>query len=262
MSGPGATPSGFPQLPIVNPSVPARGQREKYGGLFYLGITGLVVLVAILAWFVYGVWSHRDLWARVYVLHDARRPESERIEAAFRLSRDLRLGDDARREMALERSLPDLARYLLAEAVSTEAVARDPRAFALAAARSPGWPDWLRLLFARRLAYGAARGYAIPRDAVAELAQHADPMIRVWAFYTFAVSPGANATMAAELAKAAVSPGDAKELAAMLLADLGAPAANREERLDEATRWMRHHHGEAAKIWQGWEIEGGQLVRK
>ena len=58
--------------------------------------------------------------------------------------------------------MPDQARYVLAEAVSTEAVASDPRAYSLAVALSPDWPDWLRLLLARRLAYGAARGYAHP----------------------------------------------------------------------------------------------------
>ena len=73
-------------------------------------------------------------------------------------------------EICLRRDLPDLARYLLAEAVSTEAVARDPRAFALTVARSPDWPDWLRLVLSRRLAYGATRGYAIPEVALDELA--------------------------------------------------------------------------------------------
>ncbi len=220
------------------------------------------MLVALLGWFAYGVWSHRDLWADVYVLHDAKRPEIERVRAAFRLSRDDRLSDDSRRQMALERTLPDLARYLLAESVSTDEVVRDPRAFALAVARSPDWPDWLRLVLTRRLAYGAARGYAIPREAVTELAQHSDPMIRVWAYYTFAVTPGADAAMDAELEKAAQAPGDAKELAAKLTADLAGPAASREKRLDEATRWMRNHHAQAAKIWEGWQVDRGRVIRK
>jgi hypothetical protein len=262
LSGPGLTPGGFPELPIITPPVSARSQREKYGGLFFLGIAGLIVLVALLAWFAYGVWSHRDLWAEIYVLHDAKQPEIERVRAAYRLSRDDRLSDDARRDMALERTLPDLARYLLAESVSTEEVARDPRAFALAAARSPDWPDWLRLLWARRIAYGAARGYAIPREAVTELAQHSDPMIRVWAYYTFAVTPGSDATMAAELEKSAQAPGDAKALAGMLADDLTAPPASREKRLDQASQWLRTHHAQAAKIWEGWQIERGRVIRK
>jgi hypothetical protein len=262
LSDPGLTPGGFPELPIVTPPVSARSQREKYGSLFYVGIAGLVVLLALLGWFGYSVWSHRDLWADVYVLHDAKRPEIERIRAAYRLSRDDRLSDDARRGMALERTIPDLARYLLAESVSTDEVARDPRAFALAAARSPDWPDWLRLVLARRLAYGAARGYAIPREAVAELAQHSDPMIRVWAYYAFAVTPGADPDMAAELEKAAQAPGDAQALAKMLVSDLGGPPASREERLDRATRWMQSHHAQAAKIWEGWQVDRGRVIQK
>ena len=71
--------------------------------------------------------------------------------------------------------IPDLARYLLAEAVSTDAVARDPRNFAFTVARSSDWPDWLRLVLARQLACGAGRGYGIPRDALEELARHSDP---------------------------------------------------------------------------------------
>ena len=39
----------------------------------------------------------------------------------------------------------------------------------------------------------------------------------------------------------------------MLLAALAAPAGERENRLDEATIWLRRHHPQAAKIWQGWE---------
>ena len=39
-------------------------------------------------------------------------------------------------EMSLKRDVPDLARYLLAESVSTDAVAHDPRSFALTVARS------------------------------------------------------------------------------------------------------------------------------
>ena len=73
--------------------------------------------------------------------------------------------------MSLERDLPDLARYLLAESVSAGlSRPRSPNVRVTAVARSPDWPDWLRLLLARRLTYGAGRGYAIPREALDELA--------------------------------------------------------------------------------------------
>jgi hypothetical protein len=266
VSDPSGTQGGFPKLPILS-SVPSaepasRGQIDKYGGLFYLGIGGLVAIVLFVGFFIHGVWTHREVWALVYALHDSHRPHEDRIQAAFRLSRDERLSDEQRQQMALQRDLPDLARYLLAEAVSTEAVARDPRAFALAVAKSPGWPDWLRLLWARRLVYGAARHYAIPRDAVLELARHDDPMIRACSYAAFAASPGADPKMTAELDKAAQAPDQSGQLAAQLAAAVRAPEATRERRLDEATVWMRRHHPQAAQIWQGWQESDGRLTRE
>ncbi|MGP0067524.1 MAG: hypothetical protein ACLQGP_28510, partial [Isosphaeraceae bacterium] len=158
---------------------------------------------------------------------------------------------------------PELARYLLAEAVSTESAARDPRAYAMLVARSEGWPDWLRLLLSRRLAYGAVRGYDIPREPLDELKRHADPMIRLWATFAMAALTPSNPdpTTTAELEKAAGHADADGELAALLLAALHAPAGDRETRLDEATNWLRRHHPQAAKIWQGWTIREGRLVR-
>ncbi len=257
----------FPDLPILNPGgsvAPApRGQREKYGALFSLGIAGLLLLIVLVGWFVHGVWTNRDLWAEVYTLHNSSRSEAERIEAADRLSRNPRLADEQKMEMSLRRDLPELARYLLAEAVSTEAVARDPRAYAMAVARSPGWPDWLRLLLARRLSYGAARGYDIPRAALDELRRHTDPMIGLWATYALAVlhQPGPDPEMAAELERAAGAPGREGELAARLLTALRAPQEERERRLDEVTLWLRSHHPQAMKIWRGWHVRDQQMAR-
>jgi hypothetical protein len=254
----------FPSLSIVNPTVtvPVRSQREKYGALFYLGIAGLVLLIALIGWFGFGAWINREIWADVYMLHDPSRSESERIQAAYRLSRNPRFDDAQKMETSLKRDLPDLARYLLAEAVSTEAVARDPRAYALAVARSSGWPDWLRLVLARRLAYGAARGYAIPRVALEELKQHPDPMIGLWATYALAVRPpvAPDPATAAELEKAASGSGANGELAALLVGGLSAPQGKRERRLDEITLWLRRHHHQAAKIWQGWEVRDDRMM--
>ncbi len=129
MSGLANGRNGFPELPILH-SVPAppRTQRDKYGGLFYLGAGGLAVLVVFITWFGYRVWQLRDVWAQVYALHDQTRSDAVRIESAMTLSRDKRVTDHQLMEICLRRDLPDRARYVLAEAVSTEAVARDPRA--------------------------------------------------------------------------------------------------------------------------------------
>ncbi len=252
MSGLADGRNGFPKLPIID-SIPAppqpRTERDKYGGLFYLGAGGLVLLVAMIAWFSFSVWHMRDVWAEVYALHDSKRSEAERIESAQELSRDPRVTDKQLMEICLRRDLPEQARYLLAEAVSVDAVARDPRAYALAVALSEDWPDWLRLVLSRRLAYGATRGYAIPEVGLEQLAKHRDPMIRIWADYSLAVLPGLKTGAASRLAEAARAPGDNGKLAAMLLEAKDAPLEDRERRLDEATAWMRHHHPEAARIW-------------
>jgi hypothetical protein len=256
----GENPNGFPKLPILDFRVPARSQREKYGGLFYFGIAGLVVVAGLVAWFAHAVWKLRDVGANIYVLHDPKRSEPERIQAAFRLSRDRRVSDSQLMEMSLRRDLPGLARYLLAEAVSTDEVARDPRGYAQTVARSPDWPDWLRMLLARRLAYGKARGYAIPSAALEKLSNHSDAMIGLWAACALALTPGSDGGPITRLEQAARVPGDPGELAAMLLAVIAAPPQERERPLDEATIWLRRHHGQASKLWQGWEIRQGQLI--
>ena len=124
--------------------------------------------------------------------------------------------------MCLRRDLPDLARYLLAESISTDAVARDPRSFALTVARSPGWPDWLRLLFTRQLAFGAARGYAIRARQLSELAGHSDPMIVLWADCALSFMPDPDQKAAMALEKAAATPGPTAELAVLLQAAIKA----------------------------------------
>ena len=268
-NGSGGSPFRFPDLPIINPGLatpppaPPLSQREKYGGLFYLGSAGLLFMVGLLGWFGYGVWSNRDVWTDVFTVHDASRPETDRVAAAYRLAENLRFGDVQKLDVSLSKGLPELARYVLAEAVSTEAVARDPRAFGLLVARSEGWPDWLRLLLSRRLAYGALRGYDVAPSVFEELKRQSDPMIGLWATYALAVLPrsGPDSGMTAELEKAARNADINGELANLLLAALRSPTGEREKRLDEATTWLRQHHPQAAKIWQGWAIRDGRLVR-
>ena len=164
--------------------------------------------------------------------------------------------------MALRKDLPELARYLLAESVSTDPVAHDPRSYALTVARSEGWPDWLRLLLARRLTYGAARGYAIPREALDELAGHSNPTIGLFATSAQALLfPDSDPKPAATLEQATHAPAPTGELAGLLQAAISLPADERERSLDQVTVWLRAHYAEAAKIWAGWGEVGGRLVR-
>ncbi len=165
-------------------------------------------------------------------------------------------------EMCLRRDVPDLARYLLAEAISTDEVASDPRRFALAVARSTDWPDWLRLLLARRLTYGASRHYAIPREALDELANHSDPMIGLWATAAQAVgAPDPDVKALSVLEQYTHAAGEQGELATRLLNAIRSPEADRERHLDEITVWLRSHHPQAAKTWRGWHEAGQRLDR-
>ena len=85
-------------------------------------------------------------------------------------------------------------------------------------------------------------------------------MIGLWAKFALAMLPGSDGRAAAELQEAARLPGESGELAPMLLAATSLPPPERERRLDEASAWLRHHHPQAAKVWQGWEIRDGRLV--
>ena len=118
-------------------------------------------------------------------------------------------------------------------------------------ARSEGWPDWLRLLMARPMAYAVGEGYRIPWEPLDLLRENKDPAIALWATYT----------------RAAMEPGDprppgprAGRRPGRPFAGLAAAARRRRQRrgearvpkLDEATAWLGAHHPEAAELWKGW----------
>jgi len=253
--------SSFPSLPIINnPQAPPRSQREKYGTLFYLGIVGLIVLVTLVAWFGYRVWSLRDVWAKIYELNDAREPEARRIQAAFSLGRDPRVEQRQLWDLSLRRGLPELARHILAEGIGAELVAEDPQGYVTAVARSPGWPDWLRLALARAMAYAASRGHAISRERLGELCRLDDPILRLWALYALAVQTRPDPHTAVEVERVARSSAPGHELAELLLAAIRTDEAHRLEILDRATLWNREHHPATARLWHGWAIREGTLV--
>jgi hypothetical protein len=259
---PGQPPGfNFPSLPIVTPGPPRRSEREKYGGLFTLGAIGLVVVVALVGWFAWGAWSLRAVWSNVYALHDDHRPEAERVQAAYALSRDPRVNQRQYWDISLRKPLPELARYVVAEALTAEAATADPRGYALTVARSPGWPNWLRLLLTRPLAYAAAGGAAVPAGPLRELRDRGyDPAIGLWADFALAASTPADPAAATALAAAAQDDGPDQVLARTLLDALRAGGAERTRRLDEATLWLRTHHPDASRVWAGWRVEGDRLV--
>lgn len=257
-------PSGFPSLPIINAPTPRRTEREKYGSWFYLGIAGLLVVAALVGWFGHGVWTMRDVWARVYVLHDAKAPEEARLRAAFALSHDPRVEQRQLWEMSLRRGLPELARYILAEGVTAELVAEDPKGYVSAVALSPDWPKWLRLVLTRPMAYAATAGHTISRETLAELCRQRptdDPATRLWALYTLAVQHNADPQTVVMLEKASGEGGPLKELADLFLSALHADEADRPRILDRATEWNRLRHPDVSRLWRGWAVRDGSLVR-
>ena len=256
-------PMRFPTLPIVTPDPPApapapkRSAGERFGGMFYLGIAGLVVMVGLVGWFGWGLWSLREVWSNVYVLHDSSRPERDRIQAAYDLSRDPKVNARQLWDIALERPLPPLARYLIAEALPAATVEDDPRGYVLAVARSEGWPDWLRVLLARPIAYEAVKGGRFPREPLEELAKNPDPAVALWAVFALA-SPGDED--ARTRLRGAARPGSFQPMAEHLLTALDAATpAERNRSLDAATVWLRDHHPAATSVWKGWRINNGRV---
>lgn len=249
----------FPSLPIL-PADEARRltNREKYGGLFYLGIGGLFVLVGLVGWFGVGVWTMKTLWIHVYVLHDASRSDSERIAAAYAIARDPSANQRQRWDIALERSLPPLARYLIAESLNGEAAVDDPRAYGLAVSKSEDWPNWLRLLLTRPMIYAAAAGSPVSIEALEALSRHSDPAIALWARCGLALRPAADSS---KLRSAAQADGPDRALARFLLEAVETnDLPQRIQSLDQATAWLRSHHPEASRLWNDYRLEGDHLI--
>jgi hypothetical protein len=241
----------FPTLPIVTADSPRLSQREKYGSLFYLGLLGLAVAIGLVAWFAHGAWEMRGVWSNIYVLHDEARPASDRVRAAFSLSRDPRVNQRQRWDICLRTPLPSLARYVVAESLTAEAAAADPRGYALTVARSPNWPDWLRLLLARPMAYAAVEGVTFPRVALEELRANPDPGVALWASFVVAQEDPKDRAGLPELEAACRRTGWERDLASLLreaARGRGRPA-EQTRFLDRATIWLRANHPQGKAFW-------------
>jgi len=252
----------FPTLPIVTPDPPKRSTAEKYGALFYLGVAGLLVVVLLVSWFAWSAWSMKSVWVNVYVLHDESKTDVERVQAAYDLAHDPNVNQRQLWDVTLRKSLPPQARYLLAESLTAEAAIADPHAYGVAISKSEGWPDWLRLLLLRPIAYASALGFSVDKPSLIELTSNADPAIALWAEAALAIGPDRDAENGAVLKRGAESEGPQQALAKIL--DRAREAIREPERieaLNEATRWVREHHPEALKLWNGWKVQGGKVVR-
>jgi hypothetical protein len=254
-------PKPFPELPIVTPDPPRLTLQEKYGSFLYLGIAGLVITVALVAQFVQALWSTRDIWYAVYALNDPTKPEAERIESAWVVARSTSANDRQRSDLAFRKDLPPLVRYILAEGLTSDAIRNDTKAYALMVAKSEGWPDWLRLMMARPMAYGVGDGYRIAWEPLDLLRESHDPALALWATYTRAVMAPGDAPAMKALVESASKDGLYQPLAKMLEIASKLEGETRARKLDEATRWLRTHHPEAKLLWEGWTERDGKLVK-
>jgi hypothetical protein len=250
----------FPDLPIVTPDPPpsSRSETEKYGSLYYLGIAGLVVVVALVVWFGVGVWQLRDLWTNIYRLNQPELPEAERVNAAWAIRHDPGVSQRQLWDLAMSRVPPPLARYILAEGLTAEAIQADPTGYVLSVARSEGWPQWLRLLLMRPMAYDDGK-IALAPDPLKELRRNPDPFVRLWAAYIQARvldvrEPREFLEHQSEIDR------PQGEMARRLVQALDAPSKSaRLQSLDRASLWMRHHHPASAALWRGWTERDGHF---
>lgn len=246
--------SPFPELPIITPSAEDRmSMTEKYGSLFYLGLIGLLVLIGLIGWFVYGIAANWSMWTNIYILHDTNRPDEQRILAADRLASDPRVNQRQYWDMVIRPELPSLARYRLAEALTAESTASDPAAYAKSVAFSTGWPDWLRVLMLRPMAYAVNRGISFSQEPIRDLQLMPDPFIKVWATYVQALQNGGDPVALKNLTEIAQGEGEPAGVARLLDASLHSVEPGRTHHLDEASRKLRKAMPEAASLWSGWE---------
>ena len=250
----------FPELPVITPDPPRLSLREKYGALYYLGVAGLAISIALVSSFAYGVWTLRDVWSAVYTLHHEGKPEAERIRSAWAIARHPSVNDRQKSDIALRKDLPKLARYVIAEGLTSQSIQTDPKGYALMVAKSEGWPDWFRLLMARPMAYAVGEGYRIPWEPLDLLREHKDPAIALWATYTRAAMEPGDAPALQALEQAASRGDRFAPLAALLESAARNQGDGRVQKLDEATAWLRTHHPEASEIWKGWTVKDGKLV--
>ena len=161
--------SGFPSLPIITPPRRSEPAREVWHSVLRRyhrsGRAGGPCWLVRLPDVVDG----RRLVQHLR-LERCSEPEEMRVQAAFALSRDPRVEQNQLWDLCLNRKLPELARYTLAEAIGPELVAQDPQRYASAVTLSPDWPSWLRLVLVRPLAYAATRGHALSRDRLGDCA--------------------------------------------------------------------------------------------
>lgn len=196
----------FPKLTIL-PDTPAPAQprlsnAEKYGSLYWLGISGLVFSIGLVGWFAWSLLAMRTVWQAVYVLHDTSSPTEERMAAAESLLADPRVQPAQIQPMIFRPTLPDKARYLLAEGLEKAVSPADARQMlaVLATRNASSPPNWLRGHLARLAAVTIPADARFPAEAFRNLLTDEDPIVADWAAFALAAY-GADAGKSAGTAR-------------------------------------------------------------
>lgn len=183
-------PFDFPKLNILPesaqpPELPRLSTRQKYGSLFWLGISGLVFSIILVSWFVMNLWLMREVWREIYVLHNESLPESRRIEAASQLARLPRVEPSQLQPMIFRRYLPVKARIIIAESLkSPDSVATGREMLRLLFTQGATSPEpWLRRHLARLAATGLPIDKMDTADLFEKLLNDSDPVVADWSAY-------------------------------------------------------------------------------
>ncbi len=184
----------FPKLTILPdtpvPAQPRLSTAEKYGSLYWLGISGLVFSLGLVTWFAWSLLAMRSIWQAVYVLHDTSRPSEERQAAAESLLGDPRVQPSQIQPMIFRPTLPDKSRYLLAEGLEKAVSPADARQMlaVLATRNASSPPNWLRGHLARLAAVTIPADDRFPSEAYRNLLTDEDPIVADWAAFALAAN--------------------------------------------------------------------------
>jgi hypothetical protein len=183
-------PFDFPKLNILPdsdkpPEAPRLSVQQKYGGLYWLGIGGLIVSVILVGWFATQLWLLRDVWREIYVLHRSELPDDRRIAAAAFLAKDPRVEPAQIQPMLFRRTLPEKARYILAAGLNKTDSATSARQMlgllATEGATSP--PDYLRGHLARLSALNIPAEMNFPNESFERLLADRNQSVAAWSAY-------------------------------------------------------------------------------
>lgn len=252
--------SKFPELPILPAPPNRRSNRERFGSLYFLGIGGLVFVLALISWFGWGVWNLREVWRDTYVLYQTGRSLIDRVQAADRLAHDPRVTTQQKLAILLDPQVPDLARWRVGESLGSDAAESDPIEFSKLLLPDRRQPVWLDLLLLRVLADASDHSVRFPPALLDAIDPGEDRWRQVWLDYARMFQNGAGPEHRERLEQIRRSPGQTVEAAELLARAADAEEPRRASLLREAFLSTRAMHPGVQQIWRGWTETQGRLT--